>query len=110
MTVPQITPAQLAAKLAGPELQRPSLVDVRTAEEHDYVALPDSLLLPLNELEEREEEIAALRGKEVVVYCHHGVRSLDGAAFLRDRGVDASSLAGGIERYAVQIDPCLRRY
>ncbi len=108
MPVPEVTPEELAAWLRGAE--PPALVDVRSPQEHAYVALQGSLLLPLGELEEHEEEIAALRGKRVVVYCHHGVRSLDGAAYLRDAGVDAYSLAGGIERYAVRVDPTLRRY
>ncbi|MBF5041492.1 hypothetical protein FGE12_03770 [Aggregicoccus sp. 17bor-14] len=112
MPIPEILPAELAARLSGPAEQRPALLDVRFPHEHAYVALPDSVLIPLPELEERADELEALAARPgpVVVYCHHGVRSLDGAAFLRARGVDAVSLRGGIDLYSLQVDPRLPRY
>jgi rhodanese-related sulfurtransferase len=110
MPIPEISPEELGLRLKGPAQSRPVLVDVRTPEEHAHVALPDSLLLPLQDLERHLQEVDALAGKEVVVYCHHGVRSLRGAAFLASRGVRATSLAGGIDAYAERIDPALRRY
>ncbi len=110
MSIPEITPESLAARLAGPADQRPVLVDVRTPKENAHVALPGSLLLPLQELEARTKEIDALAGKDVVVYCHHGMRSRTGAQFLSGRGIKAASLAGGIDAYAIKIDPTLKRY
>jgi rhodanese-related sulfurtransferase len=110
LPVPEISAATLAQKLEGPEEDRPLLVDVRSADEHQYVCLPGSILLPLPEIDQRDEEIAAFTGKRVVVYCHLGVRSLHGAAYLRSRGIDACSLAGGIEAWAVNVDPQMRRY
>jgi rhodanese-related sulfurtransferase len=110
MPIPEITPEALSEKLKLPKEQRPILLDVRRPEEHAYVALPESKLMPLYELSEHVDELEALAEKEVVVYCHHGFRSLQGAAFLIDLGIKATSLAGGIERYAEQVDPSLRRY
>jgi rhodanese-related sulfurtransferase len=110
MNIPEISPEALAGLLRGPPGSRPVLVDVRTPEEHALVALPDSLLLPLSELGSRSAEIEALQGKEVVVYCHHGVRSLRGAAFLASKGIQATSLAGGIDAYALGVDKSLKRY
>ena len=110
MPVPEISPAQLADRLHAPSAQRPALLDVRFPHEHAYVALPGSVLIPLPELEERADELEAFEGRSVVVYCHHGVRSLDGAAFLRARGLDAVSLRGGIDRFSVEADPRLPRY
>jgi rhodanese-related sulfurtransferase len=110
MPIPEITPAELARRLAGPPESRPVLVDVRFPHEHEWVALPDSLLLPLPELPEHEDALEALKGRSIVVYCHHGVRSLDGAAYLRDRGLDAVSLHGGIDLYSRAVDPSLPRY
>ena len=109
MPVREIAPPALQRQLteAG---ERPVLLDVRTKEEHALVALPGSLLVPLQEFGERLAELDALRGKAVVAYCHTGVRSFHAAAFLASRGVDAVSLAGGIERYAVEVDPSLPRY
>ncbi len=47
----------------------------------------------------------------VVLYCHHGIRSLDAVAWLRAQGVEgARSLAGGIDRWATEIDPRVPRY
>ena len=110
MPIPEIDPVTLAQQLSGPPGSRPVLLDVRFPEEHAYVALPDSVLIPLPELDEHPEELEALRGKRVVVYCHHGVRSLDATAYLRSRGLDAVSLRGGIELYSRAVDPSLPRY
>ena len=110
MPVPEISPTELAERLRADPAQRPALLDVRFPHEHAYVALPGSVLIPLPELEERADELAAFEGRSVVVYCHHGVRSLDGAAFLRARGLDAVSLRGGIDLYSLQADPRLPRY
>jgi rhodanese-related sulfurtransferase len=108
--VPEIDPATLAAQLSSPPGSRPVLLDVRYPHEHAYVALPDSVLIPLPELDERAEELEAFRGRPVVVYCHHGVRSLSGAAYLRSRGLEAVSLRGGIDLYSLTVDPQLPRY
>jgi rhodanese-related sulfurtransferase len=109
MPVREIVPAALHQLLTGTG-PRPVLLDVRTPEENARVALPDSLLIPLQEFAQRLPELEALRGRPVVVYCHSGVRSFHAAAFLGTRGIEASSLAGGIERYAVDVDPSLPRY
>jgi rhodanese-related sulfurtransferase len=109
MPVREIAPAALQQLLtgAGP---RPVLLDVRTPEENALVALPGSVLIPLQEFAQRLPELEALKGKAVVVYCHSGVRSFHAAAFLGTRGIEATSLAGGIDRYSVDVDPSLPRY
>jgi rhodanese-related sulfurtransferase len=109
MPVREIAPAALARRLTAPGA-RPVLLDVRTPEEHALVALPESVLVPLQEFGERLGDLDALKGKEVVVYCHSGVRSFHAAAFLGSRGIEASSLAGGIDRYSVEVDQSLPRY
>ena len=110
MPIPEIDPATLAARLSGPPESHPVLLDVRFPEEHAHVALPRSVLIPLSELDERAEELEAFRGRPIVVYCHHGVRSLDGTAYLRALGLDAMSLRGGIDLYSRTVDPSLPRY
>ncbi|MET0406392.1 MAG: rhodanese-like domain-containing protein [Cystobacter sp.] len=110
MPIPEIDPATLAAQITGPHDARPVLLDVRFPEENAYVALPGSVLIPLPELDERAPEWESFRGQRVVVYCHHGVRSLDGAAYLRAQGLDAVSLRGGIDLYARVVDPSLPLY
>ena len=106
--VREITATQLAAALKGPN--PPLLVDVRTPHEHDLAAIKPCVLLPLHEIEERASELDEHKGRPVVVYCHLGVRSLDGAAYLRSLGHDAVSLEGGIEAWSCEIDPRVPRY
>jgi len=105
--IPQIQPTDLKKLLdAGAPVL---LVDVRQPEEHAYCALPGSVLIPLGELAARVGEVEPGEAT-VVVYCHHGVRSLSGAALLRRAGIEASSLAGGIDRWAQTVDPGVPRY
>jgi rhodanese-related sulfurtransferase len=108
MGIRQIGVQELKARLA--EGKPTYLVDVREAWEHDLAALKDQLWVPLAELAERVEEVQPEEGSLVVVYCHHGVRSLSGAAILAANGVEAVSLAGGIDRWSVEVDPGVRRY
>jgi len=87
------------------------LVDVRNSDEHDYCRLPGSTLIPLPELPGRVEEVTPPADAMVVVYCHHGVRSLSGAAILAQAGQEnVASLAGGIDAWSRLIDPSVPRY
>ena len=107
--IPQIQPAELKQKLdAGEPLV---LLDVRNEDEYAYCRLAGSVLIPLGELMGRVEEVDAPDGALVVVYCHHGVRSLSGAAILARAGIgNAVSLAGGIDAWSLHIDPGVPRY
>jgi rhodanese-related sulfurtransferase len=105
--IPQIQPIELKKMLeAGAPVL---LLDVRQPEEHMFCALAGSVLIPLGELAARVEEVQP-DGATVVVYCHHGVRSLSGAALLRRAGIEAVSLAGGIDRWAQTVDARVPRY
>ncbi len=108
--VPELTATQLRAMLAGGE--RPLLLDVRSHGEHLTVALPGSMLVPLPELAERMDEVREEGGgRGVVAYCHHGVRSRSAAALLLSSGFSAVwSLRGGIDAWAVQVEPGMPRY
>ncbi len=87
------------------------LLDVREPWEHALVALPNSTLVPLDELTDRRDTLRPPRGALVVVYCHHGVRSLAGAAMLDAIGMqDVVSLRGGIDAWARAIEPGMTRY
>lgn len=88
---------------------RPLLVDVREPWEHEICHLEGSRLIPMGELPMRYEELQ--ESEEVVLYCHHGIRSLDAAAWLRQQGVEnAKSLAGGIDRWSREMDSSVLRY
>ncbi|MBL8863322.1 MAG: rhodanese [Planctomycetes bacterium] len=103
----RIGPAELLARLArGDELV---LLDVREPREFALGALPGSRLIPRGELAARVAELDPER--ETVCICHHGVRSLQAAAFLRTRGFRCVlDLAGGLERWALEADPLFPRY
>ncbi|HJZ54114.1 MAG TPA: rhodanese-like domain-containing protein [Gemmataceae bacterium] len=107
--IPQIHPSELKRKLdAGEPVY---LVDVRNPDEHAYCRLPESVLVPLPELAARVAEVQPPEGALVVVYCHHGVRSLRGAAVLLQAGIEnAASLSGGIDAWSLTIDPTVPRY
>ncbi len=105
----QIDVRQLAAKLQANEPVY--LLDVRQPWEHETAALPGSTLIPLGELSRRAAEVRPPPGALLVVYCHHGVRSLSGVALLERLGFrDAVSLAGGIDAWSAVIDPKVPRY
>src|SRR5262245_33476334 len=99
----------LKAKLDAGE--RLLLIDVRQPEEHAVAALPNSTLIPLGDLPVRLNEIHPPAGALVVVYCHHGIRSLSGAAYLEQAGITpVASLVGGIDAWSALIDPSVPRY
>jgi rhodanese-related sulfurtransferase len=105
----QITVEELARMLAVGESVR--LVDVRQQWEHDTAALPGSVLLPLQDLDDRWPEAKSASPALIVTYCHHGIRSLGAAALLEEKGVaPVASLAGGIDAWSLRIDPKLPRY
>jgi rhodanese-related sulfurtransferase len=105
----QITATQLKARLDAREPVY--LVDVRQPWEHEKAALPNSLLVPLDELAARAAELQPAPGALVVVYCHHGIRSLSGAALLDRLGVkEVVSLDGGIEAWSLHVDATVPRY
>ncbi|MFA6546357.1 MAG: rhodanese-like domain-containing protein [Limisphaerales bacterium] len=104
-----MTPKELADLLRSPN--PPLLLDVRQPEEFALAALPGAKLIPLNELPERVGELAAWSGREVVVYCHHGMRSAHAIGWLRRQGfTQLHNLAGGIDRWSQDVDPNLPRY
>jgi sulfur-carrier protein adenylyltransferase/sulfurtransferase len=90
----------------GREMQ---LIDVRQPVEHGIVHLSGALLVPLPQLPARVGELDPAR--PVVVYCHHGPRSLHATQWLRAQGFRrALSLAGGIDAWSRVVDPTLPRY
>ncbi|WCJ59355.1 rhodanese-like domain-containing protein [Fontisphaera persica] len=105
----QMTPRELAERLRS--AHPPKLLDVREPEEYAIVRLDGARLIPLGELLLRHEELADWREEEIVVYCHHGLRSLSAIGQLRHLGFEKlRNLAGGIDRWSVEVDPSAPRY
>jgi len=103
----EIHPGDLRQRLDRGE--RILLIDVREPWEHALCRLPGAKLIPLGSL---ASNVAALPDAgPVICYCHHGMRSLDAAAWLRGQGIaGAKSLAGGIDRWSLEMDPSIARY
>jgi adenylyltransferase/sulfurtransferase len=103
----ETTVAELARRQAAGET--PLLLDVREPWEHGIARLEGALLIPLGQLAARVGELPPRA--EIIVYCHHGHRSLAAAKFLRAAGfATATSLAGGIGAWAEQVEPGMPRY
>jgi rhodanese-related sulfurtransferase len=104
----EISPAEVRDLLdRGAPLR---LIDVREPFEHERARLDAAELIPMRTV---PQHLEALRGESrpVVVMCHHGMRSLQVVNWLREQGVaDCRSMAGGIDRWSVEIDPALPRY
>ena len=102
----EITPTELRDLLASDD--PPLLVDVREPMEAQIAQIAGSLLIPMNSLPQRLQEIP--KERPVALYCHSGMRSAYAAEWLSRQGYDALSLAGGIDRWAVEVEPAMRRY
>jgi rhodanese-related sulfurtransferase len=86
------------------------VVDVREAWEFEICRLSEKAIL----LNEKTMPLVFEKGqsaKHVIVYCHHGVRSLNAALYMRQNGLpQAVSLKGGIDKFAQSVDPSIPRY
>jgi rhodanese-related sulfurtransferase len=103
----EITPREVQGLLVGKA--KIFFVDVREKWEHDTARIEGATLIPLREVPANLSVFE--RAEEIVLFCHHGMRSLDAAAWLRSQGVaGARSMAGGIDRWAVEVDPRVPRY
>ena len=91
------------------EASPPVVLDVREPRELAVCALDDAVHIPMGEIPARLGELPGDR--EVVVMCHHGMRSLQVTHFLRHQGyANVRNLAGGIDAWAARIEPAMPRY
>lgn len=107
----EITPEAVAQWVHLPREQRPRLIDCREADELTICQIAGNEWFPLGIFPTAGERLTADASRGVVVYCHHGMRSLRGASILRAQGVEnAFSMKGGIEAWAERTDPEMPRY
>jgi adenylyltransferase/sulfurtransferase len=106
----ELTPRQVKAMLDGE--QDFVLIDCRREPEYELVKIEGATLHVLQKAnDELPDLVEDYAGKKVVVYCHHGMRSMQMTAILREAGVtDTWSMAGGIDLWAVDIEPGMTRY
>jgi adenylyltransferase/sulfurtransferase len=105
--MPDISPQELKARLDA--RQPVVLLDVRDDWETRLCRLENSTHIPMEEIELRVDELN--QDDDIVVYCHHGVRSAAVANYLRQLGyAKAVNLAGGVDQGARTVDPAMPRY
>jgi rhodanese-related sulfurtransferase len=113
--VPQLSASDLKRRLDRGEAV--VVLDVREDHERDYCAIPTppgvtDLHIPMGQVQESLERLRAAAGAApLVVYCHHGMRSMTVASWLVKRGLPGvHNLEGGIDAWSVAVDPELPRY
>lgn len=107
MPINQYTPQQLQQRLQDdPAL---FLLDVREPNEFAYAHIAGSVLIPLQQLPARFDEVPV--DQDVVVICHHGMRSQQACNFLQHSGFERLiNLKGGIDAWSVICDSAVSRY
>jgi rhodanese-related sulfurtransferase len=110
MGIPAISPEDLKKRLDAQEDFL--LLDVRDPEEANFCKIehPDinEELIPLHIITARFQELP--KDKQIVVYCHHGGRSMMACQFLAGQGYEVFNLEGGIDLWSQQVDPDCPRY
>lgn len=85
------------------------LLDVREAYEYEICNIKESVLIPVSEVENNLKVLP--RDKKIVVMCHHGARSMAVINLLKSKGFEMLyNLEGGIDKFAIEVDPNLDRY
>lgn len=102
LLIEDISAPALAHRLSGQD--RPVLLDVREAWERGLARVEPSLHIPMADVPDRLSELD--RSQEIVVLCHHGRRSRQVVAFLKQSGFSrVLNLAGGIDAWSAEVDP-----
>lgn len=106
----EISPQDVKRRLDAGEAM--VLLDVREPSEYAICSIHGAQLLPMNTVPGRLPDIQELaQNHPLVIYCHHGVRSLNVAQWLQRQGIEnCQSMEGGIERWSLEIDPAVPRY
>jgi rhodanese-related sulfurtransferase len=110
----EISPIQLQELLAAPadvsEKEKPVLLDVREPWEFEAARIEGSVLMPMSDVPGRAFQELDPEA-HIVTICHHGVRSLNVAVWLRNQGFEKTqSLSGGINAWSSEVDTTVPRY
>ena len=107
----EISVSETREKLTAAGTERPRLIDVRDPDEFAYCQLPNAELVPLATVPVDAAGKLPDKAAEIIVYCHHGMRSMQAVGQLRALGyTNARSMAGGIDRWSREVDPGVPRY
>jgi rhodanese-related sulfurtransferase len=107
MPITQISATELKHRIENePQL---FLLDVREPNEFVYAHIENSVLIPLNQIPQRLGELNPQQ--QIVVICHHGVRSSQACVYLENSGfTKLANLSGGIDAWSTACDSSVRRY
>jgi len=98
----QMTPTQLRDHLETAS-SMPLLIDVREPWEFDICAIDNSILIPMGQIPAKIDTLNP--DQEIVVICHHGIRSANVCRYLEHLGFDQMiNLAGGVDAWAKDVD------
>ena len=88
------------------------ILDVREPLEFQLSRIDGAVPIPMGSVPGELQRIEALSDQgDLAVLCHHGVRSLNVVLWLRQQGIEnCRSVAGGIDRWSLEIDPKVPRY
>jgi adenylyltransferase/sulfurtransferase len=106
--VPETTVQQLKQKRDTGDA--PFVLDVREPYEAEIASLGADQLIPVDQLEDRLDELGIGKDEEFVVHCRSGGRSEQATRMLREKGYKASNLKGGILAWSDEIDPEVPQY
>lgn len=102
----EITPRETAELLKAGKIK---LLDVRSPQEYEIANIPGSVLVDQSLAQEIMQTWA--KDTAIITMCHHGMRSLDAAAYMRGHGfANTRSMSGGIDAWSLQIDSSIPRY
>jgi rhodanese-related sulfurtransferase len=102
-----ITPKELKQRQERNE--ELTILDVRESWERETASIASSQHIPMGDVPTRLQELDP--EQHIVVFCHHGVRSLSVTDWLRKQGYDkVQSMSGGIDQWSLEIDPRVPRY
>jgi rhodanese-related sulfurtransferase len=104
----EITPGAVKQRLDLGEKLR--LIDVREPFEFQQAHIEGSELIPMRGVPQALPSLEA-EDTPLIVFCHHGMRSLQVVSWLREQGVaHCTSMAGGIDRWSLEVDATVPRY
>ena len=103
----EISPADAQSLLKD---QKARFIDVREPWEAETAHIAGSLVMPMGDVPARAHQEFD-PDERLVVFCHHGQRSLNVAVWLRNQGFEqAQSMRGGIDAWSTDLDPSVPRY
>ena len=106
----EITTQQLRELLTAAKSEELVLLDVREPWEYQAARIEGASLMPMGDVPSRAFQELDPEAR-IIAICHHGVRSMNVAVWLRNQGFEnAQSLRGGIDAWSADIDPTVPRY